>query len=147
MWKAGRGSHTWRCSTACRNILVDQKLRQMQHCITLDMPHLFAQVFFLSSLLVFTCFICKVFRVRLSSYGYGYQSGILISFRALDTTEQGKSDSRWMLGRSDALRLLLPAVGSLGTNSRRWLRCQLNGRLKTSSSCSDFSVLSVWESD
>lgn len=37
------------------------------------------------------------------------------------------------LRSSDALMLLLPAVGSLGTNSRRWLRQQLNGRLETSS--------------
>lgn len=59
--------------TACRNILVDQKLRQMQHCIILEMLHLFfGQAFVQSpSLLVFACSICKFFRVKLSNYGYG----------------------------------------------------------------------------
>lgn len=54
----------------------------MQHCLTSLLCT------GLSPLLLFTCSVYKLLRVRLSSYGCGLQRGLLISFRALDTAEQ-----------------------------------------------------------
>lgn len=85
-WQMGRGSSLWGCRTACSSILV------LRTCPISSLHRPFP--------VSFPCFYLlhlQVTQGEIFQLWIRLQSGILLSLRALHSSEQGRRGSRWVL--------------------------------------------------